>query len=399
MFSSNSSNYFFKQSPRRFGSKQDDYYARVGNIVATTADNIFDAVREQRDLTQLFHDTVHSLGGMRHDIAVDHGTEHAEMYGNPRNGSSSAGFVMSTGLYEVYNEYNDRLLLELQRYLRTMKHTVKNFQQTELKVQREPCLGRRTSIEFSILSAEKGAEWQVAYSRETYDRMCGICSISPLDECSSIEQCFNHLMTTDVMRIIKEKSIDDYKRLKTMHVIKDVYNQFSGRKSDWVLATVRCEMHGKMYALTQYLTWMYRTYQDDPVDWMTTRTDPTVISLIHQDVFLINETLNDLANVFKQAIEWDGNNIQELMNLVGLINYLFAHAMPFERGSAAICEWLEMSIYRYHGLDLQYNEAVSINMEALVLPLNEFIEKYPSMVKLDPIVRNNVTLDVATGMG
>jgi hypothetical protein len=29
---------------------------------------------------------------------------------------------------------------------------------------------------------------------------------------------------------------------------------------------------------------------------------------------------------------------------IGLINYLFAHAMPLERGSAAICEWLEMDI-------------------------------------------------------
>ena len=132
------------------------------------------------------------------------------------------------------------------------------------------------------------------------------------------------------------------------------------------------------------------TFKDDPVDLMTTRTDPTVISLIHQDRFLISETLRDIANLFKQVIEWNGEETQQLVDLVGLINYLFAHAMPFERGSAAVSEWLEMAIYKYHGLDMQYNESVSINMEALILPLYEFIAKYPSMIKLEPIVDKNI---------
>ena len=66
MFSASSSNYFFNRSPQRFGSRQDDYLHRVNDIVTTTANRIRDAVNEESDLIQLFHDTLHSLGSVRH---------------------------------------------------------------------------------------------------------------------------------------------------------------------------------------------------------------------------------------------------------------------------------------------------------------------------------------------
>lgn len=59
--------------------------------------------------------------------------------------------------------------------------------------------------------------------------------------------------------------------------------------------------------------------------------------------------------------------------------------MPFERGSAAIEEWIEMIIYRYHQCELEYKSGISINMEALTLLMDKFIEKYASMIKLTPI--------------
>ncbi len=384
-YSSCSSNYFFNRNPQRFGSQQEDYLNQVNEIVSATADRIHDTVNKKSDLTQLFHDLLDSLGTTRHNIAQQHGTRNAEIYGQRRDRNTVEKSIMTTMLYEAYGEYNQPLMARLQNYLRKMPHTDRAFQQTELKVPGKPCLGRKTSTDIAILSAEKMKEWSAEYSRENYERICDLCAITPLDTSYTLEQLFKHLSTKDVMRVIKEKSIDDYKRLKTTSIFLDIREQFAGKKSDWVLATERCEIRGKMYALTQYITWMYRTYTDDPVELMTTRPDPTVISLIHQDVFLIQETLNDIADLFKQAIEWDGKNTQELTDLVGLINYLFAHSMPFIRGSAAIAEWLEMAIYRYHGLDLQYNEATSINMEALVQPLNEFIEKYPSMIKIEPI--------------
>lgn len=342
MFSKNSSGYFYKRDQSRFGSKQDDYLRQVNEIVIYATNLIKDTINEQKDLTELFDTILSFMGDMRHSIAVEHNTESAELYGIRRDEPPFSHFVMQTCLGGVYKEYNNQLISKMQSHLRPMRRTNKVFQQCTSKINGESCLGRRTSIDISILSKEKASEWVVEYTREYYEKLCNICEITPLDDNTHINVCFNSLMTIDVMKIIKEKSIEDYKRLKNIYVIKDIYSEFPGRKSDWALFTNRCEINGKMYALTQYLTWLYRTFRDDPVDYMTTREDPTVVCLIHQDVFLIKETLKDVGELFKQAIEWDSGDIQDLINQVGLINYLFAHSMPFARGSAAICEWLEM---------------------------------------------------------
>lgn len=388
MFSKYTSNYFFKQDNGRFGSQQQDYLQKVTEIVAATREQIKNTVEGGCDLEALFHELLSSLGQVRYNIAMQHSSSNKEMYGILRH-LTPKHFVMHTGLFNVYQKYNDTLLPRLQRYLHQMKHTLTDFQQRELKISGKPCMGRKNAMEISILT---GPEHFSVYTREEYDRICTLASLTPLDSTHSVGECFNHLLEKEVMQVIKQKSMSDYKKLKLGFVVKDLYEQFGGRKSDWVLVTNRCEIDGKMYALTQYVTWMYRTFRDDPVTLMTTRQDPTIISLIHQDVFLIQDTLNDIAKLFKSAIECSSEDKDNLINQVGLINYLFAHAMPYQRGSAAICEWIEMAIYAYHGFDLKYNENYSVNMEALTLPLDEFISKYPSMIQLEVTPRNALEL-------
>lgn len=387
MYSKGSSNYFFNRSPERFGSQQADYILRTKESVTEAVDKINTALNSNKDLTQIFYDTIDYFGNIRHNIAREHGTSSAELYGIRRDSDSVSVSMMITSLGSVYSEYNVKLLAKVQNYLRSMKHNISAYQQTELKVPGRSSIGRHTSTDVSILTIEKKDDWSfISMTFSDYERICEICSIEPLDiKTHCLEECINHLFRTDCMRLIKQHSINDYKRLKMFFVMKDLYIQFPGKKSDWVLVTTRCEIQGKMYALTQYVTWMYRTLRDDPVEFMTTRSDPTVVTLIHQDVFLIKETLKEIANLFKQAINWDKANIHDLQNIVALISYLFAHAMPFKRGSAAISEWLEMAIYQYHGYELEYREDVSINMEALILHLDEFIDKYSSMIKLEPI--------------
>lgn len=382
MFSPGSSNYFFKKDPRRFGAQQENYLERVEEIVQTTVLRFKDACQSEANLSGLFDETLQIMGQARFEIAQAHGTENADLHGRLRRDNSVTSGIMHTSLGGVYQAYNDRLLHLIQGHLREMRHNLKSFDQTEKKIITPVCLGRKTSLDISILSKEKQMHWDFEYSKENYARICHQSSIKPLDSSHSLQECFNHLMTLDVLAAIKKHSIEDYKRLKTTHLIRDIYLRFEGRKSDWVMLTVRCEINGKMYALSQYLTWMYRTFNDDPIDFMTTRIHPTVISIVHQDVFLTNDTLEDIANLFVEVLRWHGENKEELINLIGLINYLFAHAMPFARGSAAISEWIEMALYRFHGLNLEYNQTLSINMEALTLPLHDFIAKYPSMIKL-----------------
>ena len=387
MFSSGSSNYFFNRAPSTFGGQQKDYLQRVESIVSSVVERLHAAVESKQNLDALFHELLDFLGASRHAIAVAHRTENAEHHGRRRNLNPSSSGIMYTSLSDIYTDHNTYMLPVIQSYLRDMPHTLKSFQSTEKKIDTGTCLGRKTSFEITIFSQENQDKWNIEYSRAEYERLCRVSSVTPLDSSHSLQECIQHLMTQEVLGEIKKTSIEDYKKLKFKYVLQDLvcHARFPGKKSDWVLMTARCEINGKMYALSQYLTWMYRTLKDDPVQYMTTRPDPTIMTMIHQDVFLNPDTLQEIARLFQEAIQWHGDDIQELMNTIGLINYLFAHAMPFERGSAAICEWLEMSIYRYHGFDMQYHQAFSVNMEALVLPLPEFIKKYPSMVKIEQL--------------
>lgn len=387
MFRSGTSNYFFARQPTRFGSQQQNYLEQVETTVASVTDRLHSAVRDGLDLTLVFRDTLSFLGEQRHALARKHRTKQAELHGISRDTiDSDWAPVMITGLYGVYQEYNDRLLPEIQHHLRSMRHGLKSFDQKELKIRGETHLGRRSSMEINIFSMEQRDQWQLEMTRANYERICRLCSVTPKNSDVEIGKAFNELMhDRTAMRTLKYTSIEDYKKIKFCHVMYHIYHRESlfkdQRKSDWVMVTVRHEMHGKMYASSQYLTWMYRNYTNDPVDMMTGRS---AVFLVHQDVFLIEDTLQDIAELFKKAIEWNGEDQQTLIDLVALINYEFAHAMPFKRGSAAVGEWLEMAIYRYHGLTLQYKENCCINMEALILPLKQFVEKYPSLINLIP---------------
>lgn len=96
----------------------------------------------------------------------------------------------------------------------------------------------------------------------------------------------------------------------------------------------------------------------------------TTAVILHQDRFLLKETLNEIAKIFKQAMQWDRSQpIQALKNDVGLFRYLFAHAMPFSRGSAAVAEWIEKLIYRAHHFDCQHATHTMGDLEAFVAPL------------------------------
>jgi hypothetical protein len=114
------------------------------------------------------------------------------------------------------------------------------------------------------------------------------------------------------------------------------------------------------------------------------------IMILHQDLYLMEDTLSDIDTIFQRAVTWDKQtqDINELINDVGSIRYLLAHSMPYIRGSAAIAEWLEESIYKSHDLNMQRVPGKSSDLEAFASPtLDTFMnEKYTSTIELSPIV-------------
>lgn len=105
--------------------------------------------------------------------------------------------------------------------------------------------------------------------------------------------------------------------------------------------------------------------------------------LIHQDPFLVEETLPEIAKFFADAVLWDGKEIADLKEKIAKFRYLFAHTTPFSRGSASIAEWFEQILYQFHGFEVDYNNEVMIDLEAFSSPLwSDFIAKYPEMIRI-----------------
>ena len=375
---------FFRPTSSSALEQQANFIQQTDHIVREATNRLHNAVESKRNLIDVFYEELALLGDQRNQIAVERESKNADLFGIRRDLTTSfAGPCAITSLCRPYDTYNQRLLPVLQQHLSTMRHTPRVFQQTELRIPSESCMNRKTFMDIQIFTYENQAAFVLNSTLEECQRLHSIYSSEPFDTTISPTDFFLNLTSNkEALQQIKRVSIEDYKKIKLLLAMSYMKRKFEGRKSDWVLVTTRTEVNGKMYALSQYITWMNRDFQHDPVEQMTYNS---IITLLHQDPFLIVDMLEDIAKLFKQVIEWDGIDRQELINHVALLQYEFAHAMPFKRGSAAISEWLEMIIYRYHGFSLNYTQSTKVNLEALTQPLKQFIEQYPSLIVLEEI--------------
>jgi hypothetical protein len=158
------------------------------------------------------------------------------------------------------------------------------------------------------------------------------------------------------------------------------------RKSHWVLATSRLEIDGKMCALSQFLTYMHFDGIHDPVEKMKGRSP---ITIIHQDLFLIEGSLKNISQIFEKAVLWNSNNedLSILIDEVGLIRYIFANSMCCINGSAAIGEWYQETLFNHHGYQaLQTEGDKACDLEALTATsLGGFMNVYRRMTHLEKL--------------
>jgi hypothetical protein len=152
-------------------------------------------------------------------------------------------------------------------------------------------------------------------------------------------------------------------------------------KSHFALATVRLEINSKLFSLSRYLTWMYVDEATDPVERMLQNS---VVRIIHQDNFLIDDTLQAIAELFEKAVRWDNKteSLDELKRKVALFRFTYAHCMPCCRGDGAIGDWLELALYRFHGfVNTEYNHDKLACFETLSsLSLSRYLKRYNSII-------------------
>ncbi len=128
---------------------------------------------------------------------------------------------------------------------------------------------------------------------------------------------------------------------------------------------------------------MYDNYVENPVDRMLKCSK---VMLLHQDEYLIQDTLKEISNVFKTAITWNKNlqDVKTLKDSMALFCFLSAHNMRNVRGSASETEWLEQAIYRSLGVNVSIEQnRKMVDLEAFANPLfNDFIKVYDEVVQI-----------------
>jgi Avirulence protein len=440
------SNYFFNRNPSAY-PHQEAYNIDVENIIKETSKALDEAVQEKINMQEYFWLMIKSLGACRKTLALKYNsTDSPGLFGVERN------INMSTALYDRYQDYNQRLIHVLSDCLRQARLPSSDLRKFALKVKESylPWPGSDASLanECVLLSNSPACKtylkielWNYTnfniwspynwVTFENYKRLCAIIgktsenlipvtvaepvltmfhgvediglnvcprsiAATPLESTELVDrenvaQLLNALtQNQECMELMYQRSPKDYRILKYSQAINVMQNiELHAKKTDWVLMTVYHDLDGRNSTMSEYFTWLCQDNKNDPFDTMTKES---IILLLHQDYFLIQDTLSHVAKLFKQAIAWTGTDLRDLQYIVALINYEFSHAMPFMRGSAAISEWIEIIIYRYHGYVLEYiDDNKSVNMEALSLPCQEFINEYPSFIRLSPIPLYNMT--------
>ncbi len=369
---SSPSTYVVSKEPGKYGNKQEDYVERFQRAVEQTIETIQRAVVDHTDLKLVFRGLVGELGKVRYEIAMDHDSEYKELFGLSRDSEDVGCYLETTPLIDCYDEYDQCLLMPLvQGHLKEMK--AKGVE--KMCFPQESCLDRKAYLETSTIKGGNFEELAREYlTPEFYETLCRHCEIEP--QSSFSEQSFNlFLEKKELLQKLKETNIEDYKRYilaRTLLNLEEIAP--SEKKTHWVVTTQRSEVEGKMYALTKYVTW-FNANEPKAIDRMA---QYSVVTLLHQDIFLIEPMLQDLSKIFERIVLGDKEDINALQKNLSLFVYEFSHAMPYVRGSAAVLEILEDALAAYKGFTLTRNPNRSINLEAICSGPKEFETKYLS---------------------
>lgn len=392
------STYIIDRNPGKFGGQQADFVARSRAAIAMGLRKISETVKDEKNLTDLFFTLLNDFEALRGEIAHAHGTKDADKFGRKRaeDGVSDHYF---TYLDQEYGDYGRKLLLLLQGHLRGMKIERKSPGR-EIKKIEDPTTGSTFEIEVLDYDDLVRHHWHAPIASEHLPEGFPIDLLEKKAQSQTLKPAERRKLR-GAFRQFKESAPELYKRFKMNTLILQIQHDFpspkvtqlpggghhidgeeGNLKSFYVLGTARLMVGEKRFATTQYLTWLYRDFSMHPADRML--RDSTIM-VIHQDVFLMQETLQEIARIFAKAVLWDRQDLNDLKRQVGLFRAYFAHNMPCERGSAAMGDWFEALLYAMHDYEVEHEHKKMVDLETLTTPLlSVFLKNYEAMTILKP---------------
>jgi len=378
------SNYLYTMSPGMYGGQQEDYLRLAEETISS---GVTQLKANKKDPEEFFYDILQYFRTQRQAIATKHGHKEAQLFGKCRTEKAECtGCVMHTALGYPYAEYNHIMMSFLYKIVSQMKHDLRSFQETQTSCEEE-AWGRKVKIDIEILQKPEIDKLTAPIEEELR---------KTLDTTKPLNEIIRDL---DLMLLLKKQRPDLYKKLILNMVLTELVatypspkivsweeHKYDGNsdnfKNIYILATLRIEINGKFYATSKYLTWTYTNYVTDPAIRMR---NCATIFIIHQDTFLIDETLREIAKIFAQAVKWNRTteSLKELKNRVSLMRFLYSHCMPSARGDGAIGDWLELMLYRYHGFnDTHFNSRRLPCFETLCSTPSRYLSEYDGIITI-----------------
>ncbi len=357
-------------------------YAQITTLVVTqTAKKIRSVITQNKNINTYFHEMLQSLATYRNKFAVNSGTIDAHLFGAPRN--TAPGDYLYTGLRSQRRDYMDAtvaILNMVRGALGAMVQAVPSLRTQIIEVEQQ---GLRFSKQIQLLGTKEFQKnhWNHPPTQE---------QLQPLQD-----RYLSNLpdpQQTEYTSVLYER-IRDYKRDcpslyqhdRMSFLITGMADTYPDLLiNEYILVTPLMEINQGMCCLSQILIGM-----TVPLEQFLTSEVETPIFILHQDAYLVEQSLEQCATLFQEAATWTpSQEVSALKEKVALFRYLFAQATPFIRGSAAIGEWIEMSLYASHGYDayrIQKGHHLSGDLAAFTTSLfSDYLTYYHESIELVP---------------
>jgi hypothetical protein len=170
-----------------------------------------------------------------------------------------------------------------------------------------------------------------------------------------------------------------YHGIKLASVIRDLKTFYSKgeEKTHFLVFSLRHQVLGKLYATTQYVTWLHRIPGEDLQSTLERAQMHSKFRVIHQDIFLVEDTLRECEALFERVLEWDHSmGLDELKERMAPLIYLLTHNHRDIRGGAAANEWLERGIYKAFGFHILAPTTRMVDLNAFANVYKEFVVEY-----------------------
>lgn len=156
-------------------------------------------------------------------------------------------------------------------------------------------------------------------------------------------------------------------------------------KTHFLIYSLRHEVGGKLYATSKYVSWLSRIPGEDLDDTLDRAQKNSRWLVMHQDIFLLEDTINECEKLFRDVLQWKpARGSDELKEKMAPLIYLLTHSHRDCRGTAAMNEWLERGIYKSFGFDMLSLSTRMIDLDAFCNPYPKYFQIYKKSFVLVP---------------